>query len=194
MVASDRNDDRQGGWLPSAPFDYSMRDLQPLDLDGISRVHWRACRVAYRFMSWSYSEDDVRRWYAGKLEAWDWGHVVCAGDAIVAYLAAVGAHIDQLFVDPDHQRAGIGTALLGAMLERRLRRQRCTCSRGTRRPVSSTSGSASGRPTPGGMRRIGPSICSTSSNSAAGREYLLGQGWRYALSSTIGICCQACSR
>ena len=98
-----------------------MRDLQPLDLDGISRVHWRACRVAYRFMSWSYSEDEVRRWYAGKLEAWDWGQVVCAGDAIVAYLAAVGAHIDQLFVDPDHQRAGLGAALLGTMLERRLR-------------------------------------------------------------------------
>jgi GNAT superfamily N-acetyltransferase len=121
MVSSDRNYDRQGGRLASGPFDYSMRHLQPLDLDGISRVHWRACRVAYRFMSWSYSEDEVRRWYAGKLEAWDWGQVVCAGDAIVAYLAATGAHIDQLFVDPDHQRAGIGTALLGAMLERRLR-------------------------------------------------------------------------
>ena len=121
MVASERNDDRQRGLLPSASFDYSMRPLQPLDLDGISRVHWRACRIAYRFMSWSYSEDEVRRWYAGKLEAWDWGQVVCAGDGVVAYLAAAGAHIDQLFVDPDHQRAGIGTALLGAMLERRLR-------------------------------------------------------------------------
>ena len=121
MVASDRYDDRQSGWLPSAPFDYSMRPLQPLDLDGISRVHWRACRVAYRFMSWSYSEDVVRRWYAGMLEEWDWGQVVCAQNLIVAYLAASGAHIDQLFVDPDHQRAGLGSALLAAMLERRLR-------------------------------------------------------------------------
>ena len=40
---------------------------------------------------------------------------------IVAYLAASGAHIDQLFVDPDHQRAGLGSALLAAMLERCLR-------------------------------------------------------------------------
>jgi ribosomal protein S18 acetylase RimI-like enzyme len=49
------------------------------------------------------------------------GQVVCAQDLIVAYLAASGAHIDQLLVDPDHQRARLGSALLGAMLERRLR-------------------------------------------------------------------------
>jgi ribosomal protein S18 acetylase RimI-like enzyme len=72
-------------------------------------------------MDWSYTEDEVRRWYAAKLEEWNWGQVVCAGDLIVAYLAASGAHIDQLFVDPDHQRAGLGSALLTAMLERRLR-------------------------------------------------------------------------
>jgi GNAT superfamily N-acetyltransferase len=72
-------------------------------------------------MSWSYTENEVRRWYAGKLEEWDRGQVACAEDTIVAYLAASGAHIDQLFVDPDHQGAGLGSALLTAMLERRLR-------------------------------------------------------------------------
>jgi GNAT superfamily N-acetyltransferase len=72
-------------------------------------------------MNWSYTEDEVRRWYARKLEEWDWGQVVCAPNTIVAYLAAIGAHIDQLFVDPDHQRAGLGSALLAAMLELCLR-------------------------------------------------------------------------
>ena len=105
----------------SAASAYRIRPLQSVDLDGISRVHWRACRIAYRFMSWSYTEDEVRQWYAGKLEEWDWGQVVCDEDLIVAYLAASGAHIDQLFVDPDHQRAGFGSTLLTAMLERRLR-------------------------------------------------------------------------
>jgi ribosomal protein S18 acetylase RimI-like enzyme len=100
----------------------TLRELQRADLDAISRVHWRACRVAYRFMGWSYGEDEVRRWYAGKLVAWDWGRVACVGGSVVGYLAATGAHIDQLFVDPDHQRAGIGGALLTAMLERRSRR------------------------------------------------------------------------
>ena len=72
-------------------------------------------------MSWSYTEDEVRHWYAGKARGVGLGAGVCAEDMIVAYLAASGPHIDQLFVDPDHQGAGLGTALVTAMLERRLR-------------------------------------------------------------------------
>ena len=49
----------------------TMRELQPADLAAISRVHLRACRIAYRFMGWSYGEDQIRRWYAGKFPQWD---------------------------------------------------------------------------------------------------------------------------
>jgi putative acetyltransferase len=111
----------QQGRPPGVPAGYAIRPLQPSDLEGISRVHWRACSIAYRFMNWSYTEDEVRRWHAGKLAEWDWARVACADETIVGFLAAIGAHIDQLFVDPDHQRVGVGRALLGAMLERRLR-------------------------------------------------------------------------
>jgi ribosomal protein S18 acetylase RimI-like enzyme len=113
--------DRPRQRSPSMPPGCSIRPLRPDDLDGISRVHWRACRIAYRFMSWSYSEHEVRRWYSDKMKEWDWGQTACARDAVVAFLAASGAHIDQLFVDPDHQRDGLGSTLLTAMLDRRLR-------------------------------------------------------------------------
>jgi GNAT superfamily N-acetyltransferase len=95
-----------------------LRPLAAADLDAISRVHWRACRIAYRFISWSYTLDEVREWYGGKVAAWDWARVVTIDGAIVAYLAAIGPHVDQLFVDPDHQGAGLGALLLEAMLER----------------------------------------------------------------------------
>jgi GNAT superfamily N-acetyltransferase len=72
-------------------------------------------------MSWSYSEDEVRRWLADKLQQWDWGLVACAGGGAIGYLAAIGPHVDQLFVDPGHQRGGIGSTLLRAMLARGLR-------------------------------------------------------------------------
>jgi putative acetyltransferase len=99
----------------------TLRPLAAADLAAISGIHCRACRIAYRFMGWSYSEAEVREWYAGKLPGWDWAEVACADGEVVAYLAAIGPHVDQLFVDPEHQRRGIGRALLAAMLARGLR-------------------------------------------------------------------------
>ena len=103
------------------PEGFLIRPLAPTDLAGISRVHWRACQIAYRFMDWAYSEDEVRRWYADKLPGWDWGLVACADGAVVGYIVAIGGHLDQLFVDPDHQRCGLGRHLLGTLLARGVR-------------------------------------------------------------------------
>jgi hypothetical protein len=85
MASTDEGHGWQQGHSSGTPSAYCIRPLQSVDLDGISRVHWRACRIAYRFMSWSYTEDEVQRWYAGKLEEWDWGQVACVQDTIVAY-------------------------------------------------------------------------------------------------------------
>jgi ribosomal protein S18 acetylase RimI-like enzyme len=101
--------------------DYTIRPLRPADLAAISRVHGRACRIADRFRNWSYTEAEVRAWCAHRLPGWDWGLVACADSPVIAYIAAIGGHVDQLFVDPDHQRAGVGSALLAAMLNRQLR-------------------------------------------------------------------------
>ena len=93
------------------------RPLLHTDLPAISRVHRRACLLAYAFMDWSYSEEAVRQWYAGKLGEWDWG-LVAEDEQVVGFVATAGAHLDQLFVDPDHQGRGIGTRLLEAALAR----------------------------------------------------------------------------
>jgi ribosomal protein S18 acetylase RimI-like enzyme len=94
------------------------RKILEEDVAAISRVHRRACLIAYAFMNWSYSEDEVRDWYARRFENWDWGLVAENSAAVVGFLSTYGTFLDQLFVDPDHQRCGIGTALMTLALQR----------------------------------------------------------------------------
>lgn len=149
----------------NAPCTYRVRPLQPVDLDGISRVHWRACRAAYRFMAWSYTQDEVRHWYAGKLEAWDWGQVVCAEDLVVAYLAASGAHIASCSLILITSARALAARFSRRCWTGSCAPRRCTCSRRTDLPVRSMNGSAFDRWTPGGICKTGRSTSFTGSNS-----------------------------
>jgi hypothetical protein len=56
----------------------ALRPLAPADLAAISEIHCRACRIAYRFMGWAFTEAQVRDWYAGKLAQWDWGRAAAS--------------------------------------------------------------------------------------------------------------------
>jgi ribosomal protein S18 acetylase RimI-like enzyme len=94
------------------------RPLAAEHIASISAVHRRVCLIAYTFMNWSYSEAEVREWYAGKFPDWDWGLVVEDATRLVGFIATTGTHIDQLFVDPDYQNRGIGTSLLTNALRR----------------------------------------------------------------------------
>lgn len=98
-----------------------LRPLGGGDLDAISAIHVAACRIAYAFMDWDYSLAEVREWYAGKLDEWDWGVVAEQEKGLAGYIAMSGRHIDQLFVDPSAQGQGVGRALLAAALGRGLR-------------------------------------------------------------------------
>ncbi len=103
-----------------------IRPLELSDLDAIAGVHREAARVAYAYRGWRYSLAEVRDWYAGKLPGWDWGRIALASSPAdaglpVGFAAAIGPFLDQLFVLPAHQRAGLGRLLLTAMLARGLR-------------------------------------------------------------------------
>ena len=93
------------------------RPVTEADIAAISRVHRRACLIAYSFMGWDYSEQAVRDWYAEKFKTWDWG-LVAEDRHVVGYVATSGTLLDQLFVDPGHQGVGIGTALLTTAIAR----------------------------------------------------------------------------
>jgi GNAT superfamily N-acetyltransferase len=110
--------------MDDAKRDSSPMTLRPLrsdDLDAISRIHVAACRVAYRFMNWDYSVAEVREWYSGKVEEWDWVRVAELSGGVAGYIAMKGGHIDQFFVDPPRQGRGVGSVLFATALDRGLR-------------------------------------------------------------------------
>ncbi|MDM7945327.1 MAG: GNAT family N-acetyltransferase [Oceanibaculum nanhaiense] len=88
------------------------------DLDSIATIHREACLIAYAFMGWSYSWQECRDWYAGKLPEWDWGMIAVVDGEAAGYSAGMGTHLDQLFVHPRHQGQGIGSGLMRAALKR----------------------------------------------------------------------------
>ena len=98
-----------------------VRSLSSLDVVAISRINTDACRVAYKFMGWNYTLDEVQLWYARKLPQWDWGRVAVKGGASVGFIAMAGGLIDELFVHPDAQQQGVGSALLKLALRRGIR-------------------------------------------------------------------------
>jgi putative acetyltransferase len=96
----------------------SFRPLEIKDVAGISRIHHRACLIAYRFINWSYPLCEVERWYSGKFSEWTWTLAASAADGgLAGFIAMIGTHVDQLYVDPAHQRSGIGSALLNEAIK-----------------------------------------------------------------------------
>jgi ribosomal protein S18 acetylase RimI-like enzyme len=102
--------------LPSHP-QLSFRPLERGDVEAISLVHHRACLIAYRFMNWRYPLDEVERWYSGKFAEWTWTLAAFDAAVMAGFIALTDRHVDQLYVDPSFQRAGIGSALIDRALE-----------------------------------------------------------------------------
>ncbi|MFL6819723.1 MAG: GNAT family N-acetyltransferase [Bradyrhizobium sp.] len=95
-----------------ADLQLTFRPLRSDDVPAISLVHQRACLIAYRFMNWSYPLSEIEPWYSSKFSDWTWTRGAFHPDGMAGFIAVSGNHIDQLFIDPAHQRSGIGTALL----------------------------------------------------------------------------------
>lgn len=98
-----------------------IRRLARSDVGDISRIHTDACQIAYRFMGWDYTIEQVQSWYACKYDEWDWAQLAARGRTPIGFIAMIGGHIDQLFVHPDAQREGAGSALLDLALRRGIR-------------------------------------------------------------------------
>ena len=99
----------------------NYRAMTADDMTAIALVHRAACLVAYRFMNWDHAVDEIAAWYAGKFADWDHAEVAERDGEVIAYLAAAGGLVDQLFVAPEAQGKSTGRRLLEAHLVRGIR-------------------------------------------------------------------------
>ena len=125
-----------------------IRPMQPDELDEIARLWCRSKQEAY--LPWlaieaTYSFEDNLDYFRDTVCA---NHRVWLAErdgTVVGLMAQAGDFIDQLFVDPDHQRAGVGTALLAWARLESPAGSRCSLSGATRAPGVSTRSTASAR-------------------------------------------------
>jgi GNAT superfamily N-acetyltransferase/chorismate mutase len=95
-----------------APADLVLRPAVVADLPALAEVHLAAHRAAgAAFPPGVHSDDEVRAWVAGwDLASYDvW--LATRGDAVAGYTRSTPTWLDDLYVHPDHQGAGVGTAL-----------------------------------------------------------------------------------
>lgn len=96
-----------------------IRPASAADLPMLAEVHLAARRAAGdAFPPAVHGDDEVRAWVAGwDLTAYDvW--LATLGEQVAGYARCTSSWLDDLYVHPDHQGSGVGTALfeLVAML------------------------------------------------------------------------------
>lgn len=83
------------------------------DAPAIAEIHLIARRVAMPYLARPYTDDETRAWFAGcvgdRPAAW-W--VARRGGQVIGYMLIDGEDLDHLYVHPDSQGEGVGTALL----------------------------------------------------------------------------------
>lgn len=94
------------------PSDLSLRRASTADLPSIAGIHQRARHAAVPAMPpLVHTLDELVAWVTGwdltRREVW-----VAETDRVVGYLSMTATWLEDLYVDPDAQRDGVGSALL----------------------------------------------------------------------------------
>lgn len=93
-----------------------LRRATPDDLPALARLHRRTVRTSLPFLPELHTPDEDARFFAEVLSARNAIWLAEHDGAAIGYVAFRADWIDHLFVDPDHQGAGIGDALLALAL------------------------------------------------------------------------------
>ena len=90
----------------------ALRPATAADLPALAEIHLAARRAAGEaFPPGVHADDEVRAWVGGwDLSAYDvW--LAAIGEQVAGYARCTPTWLDDLYVHPDHQGSGVGTAL-----------------------------------------------------------------------------------
>jgi GNAT superfamily N-acetyltransferase len=91
-----------------------LRPYDPADAEAVIAL-WRAAKaVAYPYLptEQGYTIEDDTRFFRERIEPNCDIWLAVAGDELLGYLALNSSYLDRLYIHPDHQRGGVGAALL----------------------------------------------------------------------------------
>ena len=94
--------------------DVVLRRATPADLPALAEIYLAARRAAGEaFPPSVHADDEVRAWVGGwDLSAYDvW--LAASDEQVAGYARCTQTWLDDLYVHPDHQRTGVGSALFG---------------------------------------------------------------------------------
>ena len=89
-----------------------VRDAVHYDIPAIANILMHSSRLAYTFMPWTHSDDDFTGFVDASFDEWDAVRIAQARCGPVGFHCLLGDVVDQLFVAPESQGQGIGSALL----------------------------------------------------------------------------------
>jgi putative acetyltransferase len=89
-----------------------LRDAVPGDAEELSSIFLRARGRAMPWLAIPHDEHSTRWWMQHVLLTEQQVRVADDGSQLLGFAAVVGAWLEQLYVDPEHQGRGVGRALL----------------------------------------------------------------------------------
>ncbi len=90
----------------------SVRDAVHDDIPAVADILMRSSRRAYTFMPWAHSDDDFVDFVRASFDEWKIVRIAEADQGPAGFHCLLKDVVDQLFVAPEAQRRGIGSALL----------------------------------------------------------------------------------